>query len=163
MFGNSKLISVTLQRPDNITPYSAGQVITADGTAIVFPEVGAVMAGASGYIVQATVASDDAVPVGLKLLIFRAAPENSLVDGGNLDLVFNDLKNLLAVIDLDTEVLANNDMSVRQNSDFRVLFKAPAGTGVVNYSALYGLLVADGGFTPAAEQSFHVTLGLEMN
>jgi hypothetical protein len=153
---------VTITRPSNTTDYDPGDVIgVADvsvaanaGSAIIeFPNMGP--AGGHVVITDADLyAYITAIPTAMtsyRLELFNAAP-TAILDNAAFDLVANDRSKHLGYIDLGSPADRGSTLYV-QNSAVNRKVKLAAGS-----TSLYGLLIDNGGSTPASAQQFRVRL-----
>lgn len=138
----------TVTRPANVTAYTAGDVL---GGAIEFPTIGPF----SGDIILTSAAlraNITAIPAGMtsfRLHLYNVTPPSALADNAAWDLPADDRAGYLGYIDLGSpaDVGATVFVQVDQvNKQVRLRG---------GYS-LFGYLVTNGGFTPAANSEVYV-------
>lgn len=138
----------TVTRPANVTAYTAGDVL---GGAIEFPTIGPF----SGDIILTSAAlraNITAIPAGMtsfRLHLYNVTPPSALADNAAWDLPDGDRAGYLGYIDLGSpaDVGATVFVQVDQvNKQVRLRG---------GYS-LFGYLVTNGGFTPAANSEVYV-------
>jgi hypothetical protein len=148
-------------RPNNVTPYTAKDVISDSTTAaLVFP--GCAPSGAIRHVSVTNRLETDVITP--RLWIFDAEPTNH-ADNAGLALVAADIPKIVAFFDFveaDKELIGTLTNYYQANV-------ATAGlgflTGPVPYTtasgSLYGLLQTVSGYTPAASTQFTIKLGIE--
>lgn len=143
--------TVSVARPDNSTPYTAGDVV---GGVVTFSDIGA--AGSEIMITDALLRVDvSSVPsgmAGIRAHLYSATPPSALVDNAAWDLPSGDRSVYLGYIDIGTPVDLGSTLWVeRQGVNKRVKLAASS-------TSLYGYLQTIGAFTPTAQAVKSVTL-----
>jgi hypothetical protein len=138
-------------RPANTTAYTAGDVV---GGVIVFPAMGS-PAGDSFITSVALRIHVAAVPSGMtsfRLHLYDATPASAIADNSPWLLHANDLVSHLGYIDLGTPLLpaANSAALYVRTTQINDQLRLRDGF------TLYGYLVTNGGFTPAANSEIYV-------
>jgi len=137
-------VVVTLTRPNNSTPYTAGDVVGAAAAALTFPNMGP--AGGEIMITSATLEIDvAAVPSGMTgftLRLYNITPPSALADNAVWDLPSGDRASYLGHINLGTP--ADLGSTLRISADGINKQVKLAGT------SLFAYLCTDGGYTPTA-------------
>jgi hypothetical protein len=140
----------TVTRPANVTAYTAGDVV---GGAITFE--GIAPYGGDIYITSTTLrANITAIPAGMtsfRLYLYDATPASAIADNAAWLLHTNDLSSYLGYIDMGSPALpaaTSAAVIVHVDQNFKQ-FRARTAT-------LYGYLVTNGGFTPAANSEVYV-------
>ncbi|ASS56897.1 hypothetical protein [Rhizobium leguminosarum] len=148
-------VVVTLTRPANVTPYTAGDVVgqTAGGV-LNFAAIG--KAGGSILITRAELELDiSALPVGMtsfRLYLYSSAPPSNLADNAAFTWTGTDRGPFLGYIDLGAPVLIGGGTLYCKVSGINEQYKL-TGTDISAY------LVTAGGYTPAANSEIYkVTL-----
>lgn len=147
----------TVTRPANQTPYTAGDVIGNGPTGvpnavIEFASIGP----AGGHIVVTSVdlmAYIASIPSGMtsfRLHLYDASPASALADNAAWDLPSGDRANYLGYVDVGTLVDVGSTLFV-QTTQVNQQFKLAAGQ-----TSLWGYLVTNGGFTPAANSEVYM-------
>lgn len=138
---------VTITRPANVTAYSAGDVV---GGAIEFVEAG--FRTASLLLTSADLRVNvSAIPSGMtsfRLHLYSETPASALADNAAWDLPSGDRAAYLGYIDLGSPADVGSTLYAQVdqvNKQIRL-----AGT------SLYGYLVTNGAFTPAANSEVYV-------
>lgn len=148
---------VSHTRPNDTTAYTAGDVIgqtdTSTAGAFAFPTI----AGTAGGDVMITTASLEvdatSIPAGMTtftLYLYSVTPPSAYVDNAAWDLAAGDRPSFLGSFSLGAPVDLGSTLYVVQTG---VNLQVTAASGT-----LYGYLVTTGGFTPAAQTVFKVTL-----
>lgn len=141
--------SVTVTRAANQTPYTANDTV---GGAIAFGTVGP---SAGRVLIQSIILRPriTAVPSGMgnfRLALYNVTPPSALADNAAWTIPSGDQASLLCVLDLGTPALpaaSSVDLYIaRYNIGLEVLL---AGT------ALWGYLITDAAFTPAANSEVY--------
>lgn len=150
-------------RPDNTTAYAAGDAISDNATtptsAGAFALECARRPGGSGVISEVILLKDDddVTNADFDLLLFHTLPAFAgWEDNAPLAITAEEMKDLVAAytfaaaswVDVNT---ANVQVATLDHE--RPFVCAPSDTN------LYGILVAGGAYTPAAEEEFTITIG----
>jgi len=153
--GTAFRAAVTIERPDNTTGYTAGDVIgiadsgtpaNAGSAIITLPSIGP----AGGYILVQSVRlmiGATSVPAGMgafRLHLYTASP-TAILDNAAFDLVSGDVGKYAGFIDLPTPADFGSIL-ISQLDYAGTLLKLAAGS-----STLYAELETRGAYTPAAE------------
>jgi hypothetical protein len=144
---------VTVTRPDNVTPYTAGDVV---GGVIPFPAMGA--AGSHCMLTSVDFrAIIDAIPSGMtsfSLKLYSGTPPSALADNAPwTTATAGDRDAFIGFIDLGSPADIGNMLFAQLDSANK---QVKLGVGE---TALYGYLVTNGGFTPAANSEvYKITL-----
>lgn len=139
----------TITRPANTTAYTAGDVV---GGVITFD-------GAGPYASHALLTSVDlriqvaALPVGMtsfRLHLYNATPPSAIADNAAWDLPTGDLAGYLGYVDMGSPADMGGSLfcQVDQVNKHVLLGSSQA--------ALYGYLVTNGAFTPAANSEVYI-------
>lgn len=135
--------TATITRAANTTPYTAGDTY---GAAFTLATIG----NTAGYTLIKMLRllfNINAVPVGMgdfTLRLYNATPPSAIADNSPWTLNSGDRASYLAKISLGTPVLEGGGTVVLQLDNINLQLKIASGT------SLFGYLVTDGGFTPAA-------------
>jgi hypothetical protein len=144
-------ISVT--RPNNATPYLAGDVVGAAAAAITFPTMGPA-AGGEVIITSLTFERDVAAVVAgetsYTLYLYNVTPPSALADNDPFDLPAGDRAAYLGSINVGTPVDLGSTLYVAQDGINKQVTLAS--------SNLYGYLVTAGAYTPAALVVYRIAL-----
>lgn len=147
-------ISATQTRPDNATPYAALDVVGADAAAnLTFAGVGVAgqLVAILGAMLEIGVAAVPAGMAGFRLHLYSAAP-TAITDNLAYDLPAGDRAKHLGWVDITTPVdLGATIWAQVDGVNHTVLL---AGT------ALYGILVTVGAYTPSALTVKKITLNV---
>jgi hypothetical protein len=146
-------IEVTFTRPNNQTPYTAGDVVGASPAAMTFAGV-----GANGETVMITGAQLEidvgSVPSGMttfRLHLYSVTPPSALVDNAAFDLASGDRASYRGFIDFPTIADLGSTLYCEVNN---LTKQIKLGT-----SSLFGYLATIGAFTPGAvSEVYKVTL-----
>lgn len=137
---------VTITRPANTTAYTAGDVV---GGVISFSDL------PKGYnlaILSAELrANINAIPSGMtsfRLHLYDASPASALADNAVWDLPSGDRDNYLGYIDLGSPADVGSTLFCQVDAVNRPIRVGGAG--------LFGYLVTNGAFTPAANSEVYV-------
>lgn len=138
----SGLVSVT--RPNDTTPYTAGDVVGAALAAITFPTMGP--AGGGEVIITSAdfrryVAALISGETSYRLHLYNVTPPSALADNAVWDLPSGDRAAYLGYIDLGTPVDLGATLAAPENNQINKQVTLLS-------SNLYGYLVTNGGFTP---------------
>jgi len=149
--------AVTITRPANTTPYSAGDVVGNATTAIQeFANIGP----AGGYIVikSADLRIDvAAIPAGMttfRLHLYDVSP-TAIIDNAAWDLPAADRASYIGYIDHGTVLDLGSTLYVQANS-INKQFKLASGS-----TSLFGQLVTNGGYTPGSADVAVIRLTVE--
>lgn len=138
--------TVTVTRPNDTTPYTAGDVVGAAAAALTFPNMGP--AGGEIMLTSTTLEVDvAAIPSGMTsftLRLYSATPPSAYADNAVWDLPAGDRASYLGHINLGTPVDLGSTLRVAVDGINKQLKLAAAST------SLYGYLISDSGFTPSA-------------
>lgn len=135
--------TATITRAANTTPYTAGDVY---GAAFTIANIGGT-AGFTKLNLIRILFNIGALPAGMgnfKVHIYSAAPPSAIADNGAWTFNSGDRASYLVEIDLGTPVLKGGGTVVLQKDNLEKILKIATGT------SLFGYLVTDGAFTPAA-------------
>ena len=157
------MVSATVVRPNDTIQYAAGDQVadsTTEPTPITFAGV-ARANGRSGYIIQALCidSANQAIKPNLELYLFNVAPtpnnDNAAWTPSDADML-----NVIGVIEFNVWKVGNAGAGAAGNcvavADLSAIpFRCGAAV-----DDLYGLLVERGTYTPVAEESFKVVLGV---
>lgn len=159
--GRFTVSKASFLRPDNTTAYAVGDVMSdsnVDARAIAFPGV-----GRSGLIHHASLIHHETDAVAFTLLLFDAEPTN-FTDNAALNLdVLDGAKLLLGLDFLDANGLllgATDQVNYMRFTNLTVPAFRPVSY-VTETGLLYGLLVVQTVFTPAAERRIDIRLSVE--
>jgi hypothetical protein len=159
--GKANTASGAVQRPDNTTQYTAGDVVNSDTPAsLTFSNV-ARIEGGTGIVVDAILidTANQATKGSFELWLFTAAPaldnDNAAFTPTDAELVF-----LAGVIQFSTAFVGTATVGTDGNAIFMaertylpISFEcSPSGT------SLYGVLVVRNAYTPIALETFTVLL-----
>lgn len=134
---------VTVTRPANMTPYTAGDVV---GGVIAFTAMG--VAGSHAMLTSVDLRIDiAAIPSGMtsfRLYLYSVTPPSALADNAVWDLPAGDRAAFITYIDLGSPLDLGSTLFVQTDGISKHIKLGAAET------ALYGYLVTTTGFTPAA-------------
>lgn len=150
------LAADTIARPNNATPYAAKDVVGENPAALLTFTGLALAGGGGGRIVKARLATDKKDEVGAYRLHLFNAPPTPIVDNSPFLLLYADVAKRIGSIDfaaLTTEDATGSTMAESLNATVSLPFVAAVGN-----QGLYGVLVALGTPTPAANQAWYVEL-----
>jgi hypothetical protein len=140
----------TITRPANTTAYSAGDVV---GGAITFSDIG-LQGGRHILLTSADLRIDvSAIPSGMtsfRLHLYRETPPSALADNAAWDLPSGDRAAYRGYIDLGSPADVGSTLFC-QVDQINKHVKLHSGE-----TSLYGYLVTNGGFTPAANSEVYV-------
>lgn len=140
---------VTITRPANVTPYTAGDVV---GGVITFPSMGA--AGSQAMLTSVDLRIDiAAIPSGMtsfRLYLYSVTPPSALADNAVWDLPAGDRAGFIGYIDLGSPLDLGSTLFTQLDTINKHVKLGAAET------ALFGYLVTTGGFTPAANSEVYV-------
>lgn len=139
---------LTITRPANTTPYTALDVV---GGALTFPSMGP---SAGRIMLTSTQLELDiaAIPTGMTsffLALYNVTPPSALADNAPWDLPSGDRASFLGIVQLGTPVDLGSTLYIEQNIVNKQINLA--GT------SLFGYLVTQTGYTPAANSEVYVT------
>jgi len=140
-------VALTITRPANTTAYTAGDTV---GGALTFSSIGP---SASAIMITSAQLELDisAIPSGMtsfRLYLYNVTPPSATADNGAWDLPSGDRASYLGYIDLGTPVDLGSTCYVEQVNINKQLKLSSAN--------LFGYLVTNGGFTPAANSEVYV-------
>jgi len=142
----AKTSQITVTRPANMTPYTALDVV---GGAITFTN--AVPAAGEFFITDADLRLDiTAIPSGMtsfRLYMYNVTPPSAIVDNAAWDLPSGDRASFLGYVDYGTVVDLGSTCYV-QAWGLNKRMQASS-------TSLFGYLVTNGGFTPAANSEVY--------
>lgn len=138
---------LTITRPANQTPYTANDNV---GGALTFllASVGAANMMITGAQLELDIAAVPAGMTSFRLYLYGVTPPSALADNAAWDLASGDRPSYLGYIDLGTPVDLGSTVYVEVNNLNKMMLAA--GTSV------FGYLVTNGGFTPAANSEVYV-------
>lgn len=145
------MTAVTITRPNDTTAYTAGDVV---GTAFRIDGMGP---GQGGEVMITSAAFEvdvNAVPSGMssfRLYLYNVTPPSAPADNSVWDLPSGDRPSFLGFVDLGSPADLGSTLYVEANSINKQVTLTTGG-------ALYGVLVTNGAWTPAALTVFVVTL-----
>ena len=145
--------SVNITRPADTTAYTAGDVVGAATAALSFANIGPT---AVGQILITSVQLEidvTAVPSGMtsfRLHLYNVTPPSAYADNAVWDLASGDRASYLGYVDLGSPVDLGSTLYVR-NDGVNAQF-TPLSTSI------FGYLVTNGAFTPAASTVMKITL-----
>lgn len=142
---------VTITRPANITAYTAGDVV---GGVIQFPDI-----GFKDQIVLLTSCDlrigVSAIPSGMtsfRLYLYHSTPPSAIADNGAFDMPAGDQAVYAGYVDLGSPALVGGTSKIA----FTQVDGVNKQIGVAAGTSLYGYLVTNGGFTPAANSEVYI-------
>jgi len=143
--------SVTITRPADTTPYTAGDVVGGPLTIGTFgPRQSTMMVMAASLMVNDTgVISGE---TSYRLHLYNVTPPSALADNTAWDLPAGDRASYLGFIDLGTPVDLGSTLWVETNG-INKLLRLPDEA-----SSVYGYLVTAGAYTPTSQRVCKVTL-----
>jgi hypothetical protein len=118
------------------------------------------LAGDEGYVLNVRLFTNNQVTTNgsFRLYLLREAP-SMVADNAAWPMLWADRSKYLASVDLVLRAEAvPSDCAMGYNDAIRLAYKAQE-----NYRSIYGVLVAQGAYVPAADQSFLIELTLEQN
>jgi hypothetical protein len=140
-------VATTITRPANTTPYTANDNV---GGALTFTAVGP--SGGAVMITSAQLELDiSAIPSGMtsfRLYLYNVTPPSAVADNGAFSLPSGDRASYLGYIDLGAPVNLGSTCYVEQTNINKQIKLSGAN--------LFGYLVTNGGFTPAANSEVYV-------
>lgn len=151
--GKAYRSTVTVTRPSNTTPYTAGDVVgSTSGSAILtLSNIGP----SGGYILVQSAAllfSDTSVPSGMggfRIHFYNAVP-TAIADNAVFDLVSGDRASYMGYIDLATPQDLGSTVYSQVDYTGRQIKLAAAST------ALYAVIETRGAYTPASASTFEL-------
>lgn len=161
--GNLFPVSVEFTRPNDTTPYTAGDVVSDNATTTTMQAIAnaARVSGGGGYIVGVRIATDKkSVTPRFRIHFFNT--NGATVSGDNLAYkeVYADSSKRVFFHDMPAMTTAtdttNSDMSRATDKDARIPYTCAA-------TSLYFVLEALDAFTPASGEKFTVTCYLDRN
>jgi hypothetical protein len=153
-----KRVSNKIQRPNNTTPYTAGDVIgTASSQVIKFDGMSTLFAQGRGVLIGATVIDNEAPATlaSLELWLFTVAPADQ-ADNAVFGVTDAELQNLAGIFPLVNSYAGKASDNAVFISDVRATsYELPGGS-----DALYGVLVVRNAYTPVGNETFTVSLSV---
>lgn len=144
--GKAYSSSVSAARPNDTTPYTAGDVVGAVGEfTSIGPAGGRIMI--TDVILRVDVA---AIPSGMttfRLHLYNATPPSALTDNAAWDLPSGDRASYLGFVDIGTPSDVGSTLWVERQGVNKIVDLAPAST------SLFWYLQTIGGYTPTAQAS----------
>lgn len=139
--------ALTITRPANQTPYTANDVV---GGALTFTlaAIGAGNMMITGAQLELDIAAVPAGMTSLRLYLYNVTPPSALADNAAWDLPAGDRASYLGYIDLGTPVDLGSTVYVEVNNLNKMMLAAS--------TSVFGYLVTNGGFTPAANSEVYV-------
>ena len=140
----------TFDRPNDATPYSAGDAVYDDTTGGV---IGFTDMGASGTLENVSLGMSDTATADFDLLVFEQEPTN-FADNAPVSLGVSDLDKLIGVFsfaDAGKIALGGGRQLYKATDQNRLAYTSDGGQ-------LYGILVTRSGFTPSAGTVFSLAL-----
>ena len=144
--------AIVTTRPANVTPYTAGDVV---GGAIAFTTIGP----SAGHIIITSVDlryDVAAIPAGMtsfRLHLYTVTPPSATADNAAWDLPAGDREAYIGYIDIGSPADVGSTLFVQLDGLNKQAKLATAET------SLYGYLVTNGGYTPAANsETFRASL-----
>ncbi len=133
-------------RPNNATPYGAGDVVGATAAAWTFTNIGPALSDI--VITSADLRIDvTSVPSGqtsFRLHLYNVTPPSAAADNDVWDLPAGDRASYLGYIDLGTPVDVGSTLFVQTDTSFRKEVRLVS-------TSLFAYLVTNGAFTPSAQ------------
>lgn len=164
-YGNTDTVAATFTRPNDTTAYAIGDVVGPTPGALLTFNGAARLAGGirggSGYITKVRVVKSGAVVTNATFQLFLYSdPPTPVDDNAPWPLLWaNRAKRIGIVPDLAmTTGPAGSDSASAQDIGLRLGFGLPDGA-----DDLYGVLVAQAAYGPAANEQFYVELVVERN
>lgn len=140
---------VTITRPANVTPYNAGDVV---GGVLTFAGLG--NRDQNALITYASLRIDvNAIPAGMtsfRLNLYSASPGSAIADNAAWDLPSGDRASYIGYIDIGSPADMGSTLFVQVKGDNHHAILAGGAS-----STLYGYLVTNGAFTPAANSEVY--------
>jgi hypothetical protein len=146
---------VSFTRPNNATPYGAGDVVGAAAAALEFP-IGREGGGdvtINSAVLRIDVSSVPAGQTSYTLHMYDVTPPSALADNAPWDLPAGDRASYLGSISLGTPADVGSSLVVSTNAINRVV--TSLGRKIFAY------LVTDAGFTPGAQAVYTITLNTQ--
>jgi len=148
-------ITKSINRPDNVTTYGAGDVVGNTSSIISF---GYIAKGIKKILGARHLYGEATVPAGMaafNLHLYSSSPTN-IADNAAYALASADAANYLGMVVLTLVVVkgATGAACFSQDDEVNMTIDSPGGS-------LYGLLETVGGYTPVAETVHTITLDIE--
>lgn len=150
-------------RPNNTTPYTAGDVVSASAGGITWLRMTNLsrVANGSGYITGVRISTDKkSITPRFRIHMYNAETATVAVDNLPYEKLYVDEPNYLGYVDLPAMSTpadaTNSTLSTAQDLGVRIPF-----TGVTSYLSCQ--LEALDGFTPAASEKFTVVMMADQN
>lgn len=159
-------VSATITRPDDTTAYTAGDAV-ADATSE--PSVASIQVaranGGSGLIRDAQVVSsaNQGTKADLEIWLFTAAP-TAMEDNAAVDPTDAEMATVVRVLDMGSSPTEGNAGSgadgnvIYQQTGLDIPFECASGA-----KALYWIPVVRNAYSPVAEETFTLILGVEQD
>lgn len=148
-----KRISDSFSRPANTTAYAAGDLVANDATAGNVTPLKFQVGDKGGLLAGVRLEKSDTGVTNADFSVHLFAVEPTVANGDN-GAFSVDVADKLADIDLDTMVAGTDDAYALLNAGATALPISLALPGTV----VYGLIEADGAYTPASSETFLVEL-----
>jgi len=159
--GSSGRVSGTFTRPANTTAYTAGDVVSDNGTTTTLLEMSGVgrREGSSGYITGAMIITDQkSITPRLQVKLYNASNPTVSADNAASRELYADVGKMAAIpftlsaMSTATDT-TNSTMSKSEDAMLRIPFQCASGT-----QSLYALVETLDAFTPTSGQSFTLVL-----
>lgn len=140
----------TITRPANVTAYTAGDVV---GGVVTFLDMASTI-GRDVVIISADLRINiTAIPTGMssfRLYLYNGTPPSALADNAAWDLPAGDRAAFLGFVDVGSPADLGSTLFCQVDALNKQVRMGAAET------ALYGYLVTNGGFTPAANSEIYI-------
>lgn len=164
VFGKGRVISASFTRPNDTTAYASGDVIcnsTSAPVVLTFPRATVTQGPKFSIIAQAMLvdSANQATKLDSELWLFDTAPA---IDNDNAAFTPTDAEcaNLIGIIPFNTFYVGDATAGAGGNVVFREAnLTIPVETKASD-NAIYGVLVARSNYTPVAQESFTIKLGI---
>lgn len=164
VFGKGRVISASFTRPNDTTAYASGDVInnsTSAPVVLTFPRATVTQGQNFSIIAQAIMvdSANQTTKLEAELWLFDAAPT---ADNDNAAFTPTDAEcaNLLGVIPFNTFFVGDATSGAGGNVVYRETNLTIPVKTVAGDNAIYGVLVARSAYTPVAQESFTIKLGI---
>lgn len=141
-----KLADQTVTRPNNATPYTAGDTIANSATAGSVTKMSWTIPGGSATFVQFRVRKSDQTVFTPTIRVYLFDADPTVGAGDNLAFSGNPLAGCIGIVDVDVTTPGSDDAVGWEPCNI-----------AVDATTVYGLLATQSGFTPAANEVFTVT------
>lgn len=142
---------ITVTRPANATPYTAGDVLGAAAAVVEFTNIGP--AGGHIMLTSADLRIDvAAVPLGMTSVrwhLYNVTPPSALADNAPWDLPAGDRAGYVGYIDVGSPVDLGGSLFVQADGINKQVKLADGST------SLFAYMVSNGGFTPAGNSEVY--------